>query len=161
MSSNWPKRRAWFAITSHIASLCTILARSLLTLLFRHLRTETFPELRKIPGFVDASILSRTLATGVEFQIVTRWDSVDAVIKFAGADPEVSVVPPEVVEMMIGRGYSHVFPPKPAPVSTDKPPIIEVRNLTWYDRLKNISLAVRPGEVVLDNGEAVPAELIV
>jgi heme-degrading monooxygenase HmoA len=67
----------------------------------RHLRTETFPELRRIPGFVDASILSRTLATGVEFQIVTRWDSVDAVIKFAGADPEVSVVPPEVVEMMI------------------------------------------------------------
>jgi hypothetical protein len=67
----------------------------------RHLRTETFPELRRIPGFVDASILSRTLATGVEFQIVTRWDSVDAIIKFAGADPEVSVVPPEVVEMMI------------------------------------------------------------
>ena len=67
----------------------------------RHLRTETFPELRRIPGFVDASILSRTLATGVEFQIVTRWDSVDAIIKFAGADPEVSVVPPQVVEMMI------------------------------------------------------------
>jgi hypothetical protein len=67
----------------------------------RHLRTETFPELRKIPGFVDASILSRTLATGVEFQIVTRWDSVDAIIKFAGPDPEVSVVPPPVVEMMI------------------------------------------------------------
>lgn len=67
----------------------------------RHPRTETFPELRKIPGFVDASILSRTLATGVEFQIVTRWDSVDAIIKFAGADPEVSVVPPQVVDLMI------------------------------------------------------------
>jgi ribose transport system ATP-binding protein len=54
----------------------------------------------------------------------------------------------EVVAMMIGRGYSHVFPPKPAPVSTDKPPVIEVRNLSWYDRLKNVSLAARPGEVV-------------
>src|SRR6202040_2848564 len=54
----------------------------------------------------------------------------------------------EVVEMMIGRGYSHIFPPKPAPVSTDKPPVIEVRYLTWYDRLKNISLAARPGEIV-------------
>jgi ribose transport system ATP-binding protein len=54
----------------------------------------------------------------------------------------------EVVEMMIGREYSHVFPPKPPPVSTDKPPVIEVRNLAWYDRLKNISLAARPGEVV-------------
>jgi antibiotic biosynthesis monooxygenase (ABM) superfamily enzyme len=67
----------------------------------RHLRTETLPALRKIPGFVDASILSRTLATGVEFQIVTRWDSMDAIIKFAGVDPEASVVPPQVVEMMI------------------------------------------------------------
>jgi heme-degrading monooxygenase HmoA len=67
----------------------------------RHLRTETFPALEEIPGFVDASILSRTLATGVEFQIVTRWDSIDAIVKFAGADPEVSVVPAQVVEMMI------------------------------------------------------------
>jgi heme-degrading monooxygenase HmoA len=67
----------------------------------RHLLTETFPALRKIPGFVDASILSRTLATGVEFQIVTRWESIDAIVKFAGADPEVSVVPPPAVDMMI------------------------------------------------------------
>ena len=67
----------------------------------RHLLTETFPALRKIPGFVDASILSRTFATGVEFQIVTRWESIDAIVKFAGADPEVSVVPPPVVDMMI------------------------------------------------------------
>lgn len=67
----------------------------------RHLRTETFPALRTIPGFVDASILSRTLGTGVEFQIVTRWESIDAIAKFAGADPEMSVVPPKVAEMMI------------------------------------------------------------
>jgi heme-degrading monooxygenase HmoA len=67
----------------------------------KHLRTETFPALREIPGFVDAAILSRRVATGVEFQIVTRWDSNDAIVKFAGADSEVSVVPPRVVEMMI------------------------------------------------------------
>ena len=66
-----------------------------------HLRTETFPALRKIPGFVDASILSRKLPAGVEFQIVTRWESLDAIVKFAGADSEVSVVPQPVVEMMI------------------------------------------------------------
>ena len=54
----------------------------------------------------------------------------------------------EVVEMMIGREYSHVFPPKPPPVSTEKPAVIEVRNLAWTDRLKNISLTARPGEVV-------------
>lgn len=54
----------------------------------------------------------------------------------------------EVVEMMIGREYSHVFPPKPASAADAKTPIIEVRDLSWTDRLKNISLAARPGEVV-------------
>lgn len=67
----------------------------------RHLRTETFPALRRIPGFVDAAIWSRVLPTGVEFQIVTRWESIDAIVRFAGADAEVSVVPAHVVEMMI------------------------------------------------------------
>ncbi len=54
----------------------------------------------------------------------------------------------EVVEMMIGREYSHVFPPKPQPVASDKPPVIEVRGLSWTDRLNNISLTARAGEVV-------------
>ena len=54
----------------------------------------------------------------------------------------------QVVELMIGREYSHVFPPKPPPVPADKLPAIEVRNLSWTDRLKNISLVARPGEVV-------------
>jgi ribose transport system ATP-binding protein len=54
----------------------------------------------------------------------------------------------EVVEMMIGREYSHVFPPKPAPVGGDKPPVLEVRSLSWAQRLNDISLTARPGEVV-------------
>jgi ribose transport system ATP-binding protein len=53
----------------------------------------------------------------------------------------------EVVELMIGREYSHVFPPKQT-VPADKPPVIEVRNLSWTQRLRDISLAVRAGEVV-------------
>jgi len=66
-----------------------------------HLRTETFPGLRKIPGFVDASILSRPVGTGVEFLVVTRWESVDAIAKFSGADPEAAVVPAKAAAMMI------------------------------------------------------------
>jgi ribose transport system ATP-binding protein len=54
----------------------------------------------------------------------------------------------EVVEMMIGREYSHVFPQKPPPQPKDKAPVIEVKNLSWTDRLNDISLAARPGEVV-------------
>src|SRR5579859_4211379 len=48
----------------------------------------------------------------------------------------------EVVELMIGREYSHVFPEKPA-VAPSGAPVLEVRNLCWSDRLKNISLSVR------------------
>ncbi|MGA2293000.1 sugar ABC transporter ATP-binding protein, partial [Bradyrhizobium sp.] len=54
----------------------------------------------------------------------------------------------EVIEMMIGREYSHVFPSKPAAPATAATPAIEVRNLSWAPRLNNISFSVRPGEVV-------------
>ena len=54
----------------------------------------------------------------------------------------------EVVEMMIGREYSHIFPPKPMAMPSDKPPVLETRNLTWGERLRDISFAVRAGEIV-------------
>ena len=54
----------------------------------------------------------------------------------------------EVVEMMIGREYSHVFPPKSPAKLSDKPPVIEVRKLSWGHRLRDISLTARAGEVV-------------
>jgi heme-degrading monooxygenase HmoA len=67
----------------------------------RHLRSETFPALQRIPGFVDASILSRRLPDGIEFLVVTRWQSLEAIARFAGSDPEVAVVPDSVAQMMI------------------------------------------------------------
>jgi heme-degrading monooxygenase HmoA len=66
-----------------------------------HLRQETFPKLRKIPGFVDASILRRDVNQGVEFLIVTRWETIEAIVQFAGRDPEVAVVPEEAQAMMV------------------------------------------------------------
>jgi heme-degrading monooxygenase HmoA len=67
----------------------------------RHLRSETFPALERLPGFVDAAILSRSLPRGVEFLILTRWESLAAIVRFAGADPQQAVVPPAVAQMMI------------------------------------------------------------
>src|SRR6476619_8136426 len=50
---------------------------------------------------------------------------------------------------MIGREYSHVFPPKAAVQPTlDEVPVIEARNLSWPPRFKDISFSVRSGEVV-------------
>ncbi len=66
-----------------------------------HLRKETFPQLSKIPGFIDASILRRNLEKGVEFLIVTRWHSIKAIQRFAGRDVDVAVVPQKVREIMI------------------------------------------------------------
>ncbi len=54
----------------------------------------------------------------------------------------------EVVEMMIGREYSHVFPPKPMTMPSDKPPVLEVRGLSWTNRLRDVSLSIKAGEIV-------------
>ncbi|HTR14472.1 MAG TPA: sugar ABC transporter ATP-binding protein [Roseiarcus sp.] len=54
----------------------------------------------------------------------------------------------EVVELMIGRELSHVFPPKPPPIEADGPPLLDVRSLNWGDRLRDISFHARAGEVV-------------
>jgi len=54
----------------------------------------------------------------------------------------------EVVEMMIGREYRHVFPPKPATPPADAVPVLEARHLSWAPRLNDVSFSVRAGEVV-------------
>jgi ribose transport system ATP-binding protein len=53
----------------------------------------------------------------------------------------------EVVEMMIGREYSHVFPVKPTAPKTGAA-ALEVAGLNWNQRLHGISFAARPGEIV-------------
>ena len=67
----------------------------------RHLRSETFPQLATIAGFIDASILRRSLDVGIEFVIVTRWESLDAIRRFAGSDAEHAVVPDVVKDMLV------------------------------------------------------------
>lgn len=66
-----------------------------------HLKSETFPHLSEIPGFVAASILRRPVADGIEFRIVTTWTSMEAIRQFAGANPEQAVVPEKAQAMMV------------------------------------------------------------
>jgi len=54
----------------------------------------------------------------------------------------------EVVELMIGREYSSVFPPKHNEVDRTSVPILEARNLGWMQRLNGVSLSAHAGEVV-------------
>ena len=51
-----------------------------------------------------------------------------------------------IVEMMIGREYKHVFPPKPQ--KTLASDVLNVRELSWAGRLKQISFGLRRGEIV-------------
>lgn len=71
-----------------------------------HLRTETFPAIRKLPGFQNASILQRGVPDGVEFLIVTYWASIESIRAFAGSNAETAVVPQKVRDMMVE--YDHV-----------------------------------------------------
>jgi len=66
-----------------------------------HLKTETFPALAGIGGFVNARILKRQTTEGVEFLIITIWESVEAIVGFAGQNIDIAVVPDKVVKMMI------------------------------------------------------------
>lgn len=66
-----------------------------------HLHHDTFPALRRLAGFRGGSILRRDVSDGVEFLVVTEWDSLDAIRAFAGALEEVAVVPATVQTMMI------------------------------------------------------------
>ncbi len=67
----------------------------------KHLKTDTFPKLSQISGFIEASILTREVPQGTEFLIVTLWESIEAIERFAGAQAEAAVVPEVVQAMMV------------------------------------------------------------
>lgn len=58
-----------------------------------HFRHETLPALRRIGGFQHAVLNQRDVPEGIEFLVVTVWQSLDAIEAFAGDDVEAAVVP--------------------------------------------------------------------
>ena len=66
-----------------------------------HLKNETFKTLATINGFIEASILKRDLPEGVEFLIITKWRTFDAIKQFAGENYETAVVPIAAQDMMV------------------------------------------------------------
>ena len=60
-----------------------------------HLRQNVFPELKAIEGFRGVQLLRRARGDRVDFTVITTWESLDAIRRFAGADSEVAVVAPE------------------------------------------------------------------
>lgn len=67
----------------------------------RHLITKTFPKVSSMKGFVKATILKRPVDEGVEFLIVTAWESIEAIKQFAGEQVDVANIPAEARAMMV------------------------------------------------------------
>jgi heme-degrading monooxygenase HmoA len=61
----------------------------------RHLTANVLPALEAIEGHREARVLRREEGGRVEFLVMTCWDSMEAVRRFAGAHPERAVVEPE------------------------------------------------------------------
>ena len=62
--------------------------------------TKVFPELLAIEGHRGAYLLRRTLDGATEFVVLTLWQSMAAVRRFAGDNPEKAVVDPPAREVL-------------------------------------------------------------
>jgi uncharacterized protein len=61
----------------------------------QHATSKVFPMLRAIAGHRGAYLLRRAVDGAVELVVLTIWDSMESVRKFAGDEPEKAVVEPE------------------------------------------------------------------
>ena len=59
-----------------------------------HFRSNLAVELRAVDGFLGASLFRQERPDGIEFLVVTRWESMRAVRAFAGDDTGRAVVGP-------------------------------------------------------------------
>jgi heme-degrading monooxygenase HmoA len=60
----------------------------------RHFHEVVLPELASIPGHAGAYLLRRNVDTHVELLVLTMWQSMEAVQKFAGNSLETAVIAP-------------------------------------------------------------------
>jgi antibiotic biosynthesis monooxygenase (ABM) superfamily enzyme len=66
----------------------------------RMLRTTILPGIHRVPGYGGADLLRREAGDEVEFVTITRFDSMDAVRAFAGADYQTAVIHPEALGLL-------------------------------------------------------------
>src|SRR4030043_2322700 len=62
-----------------------------------HLKRQGLTTLRKVDGYIGAKLLERETSDGVEIVVITLWQSLDSIRKFAGPDLEKAVVSDDVV----------------------------------------------------------------
>jgi heme-degrading monooxygenase HmoA len=67
----------------------------------KHFNDKVVSELRQVPGFVGAQLSRRQFDDKIEFLVLTRWQSMDAIRGFAGTDVEKAVVEPGAVAALV------------------------------------------------------------
>ena len=67
----------------------------------KHFHDTVVPELHQVPGFAGAQLGRRQLNDKIEFLVLTRWQSMDAIRAFAGTDVEKAVVEPGAVAALV------------------------------------------------------------
>jgi heme-degrading monooxygenase HmoA len=67
----------------------------------RHFRNAVLPELAATPGFLGAKLTQRIDGGEIEFLVITRWASRDAIKAFAGELLDEAVVEPGAVAALL------------------------------------------------------------
>jgi heme-degrading monooxygenase HmoA len=67
----------------------------------RHFRERVISELREVPGFMGAQLSRRDVDGGVEFLVLTQWQSMDAIRGFAGTEVDKAVVEPGAAAALV------------------------------------------------------------
>ena len=63
----------------------------------KHFRESVAPELKTIPGFIGADLCRSLVGDRIEFLVVSRWRSMEAIRGFAGSEPGKAVVEPGAI----------------------------------------------------------------
>lgn len=66
-----------------------------------HLKSQVLATLRKVDGYIGAKLLERETGDSIEIVVITFWQSLDSVRKFAGPDLEKAVVSDDVVSLFL------------------------------------------------------------
>jgi heme-degrading monooxygenase HmoA len=66
-----------------------------------HFRSSVVGELRKLPDFLGAHLCRRDLGGTIEYLVLTRWRSMDAIRAFAGHDIGKAIVEPGGVAALV------------------------------------------------------------
>jgi len=65
-----------------------------------HFSTNVLPELRRISGYLGATVSLRRLENEIEILVETTWRSLESVRNFAGSDLEAAVVTAEAAALL-------------------------------------------------------------